>query len=236
MKKWKTINGYEIFRVTAGRSNVYLISTGNGNILVDTGWKHSYHGLLKNIEALGLSQPITLLILTHTHFDHCYNAAAIWQQENCKIVISEQDAAFTRNGYTPIPAGTFPVTRFLSRIGKSIGSRWFGYPPFTADLLIGEKLDLSQLGYEIKITSTPGHTKGSVSILICNEIAIVGDAMLGIFRNSIFPPFADDVKEMINSWKKLLETDCHLFLPGHGRAITRELMQKEYHRILRNNR
>ncbi len=233
MRIWKTKNGSEIFRVSAGRSNVYLISTPRGNILVDTGWKYSFDGLRKNIRAMALSKPVSLLILTHTHFDHCYNAAMIRQLENCKIVISEQDATFTRNGYTPIPAGTLSVTRILSHIGKMIGKKWFGYPPFNPDQVIKEEPDLSTEEYGIKIISTPGHSPGSISLIIDNEIAIVGDAMLGIFFNSIFPPFADDVNEMIRSWGKLLKMDCRLFLPGHGGAVTRELLQREYEKYSR---
>jgi glyoxylase-like metal-dependent hydrolase (beta-lactamase superfamily II) len=228
MQKWKTKNGYEIFRVSAGRSHVFLISTGKGNLLVDTGWKSSFTNLRRNIGLLQLSQPISYLILTHTHFDHCYNAAEIRHLENCKIVISEHDAAFTRIGYTTIPGGTLAITRALSSIGKALGRRWFGYPPFNPDRIIGEDLDLSSEGYAVKIISTPGHTKGSVTILIDHEIAIVGDTLIGLFRNSVFPPFADDQKEMIRSWEKLLETECHLFLPGHGREITRKLLEKEY--------
>jgi len=51
--------------------------------------------------------------------------------------------------------------------------------------------------------------------------------MLGICRNSIFPPFADNIRELLKSWEILLETECHLFLPGHGKAISRELLQHE---------
>jgi hydroxyacylglutathione hydrolase len=52
--------------------------------------------------------------------------------------------------------------------------------------------------------------------------------MLGVFKKSVFPPFADNVNEMINSWGRLLETNCRLFLPGHGYEIKRKLLQTEY--------
>jgi hypothetical protein len=61
-----------------------------------------------------------------------------------------------------------------------------------------------------------------------NEIAIVGDCMFGVFKSSVFPPVAEDPKEMIKSWGKLLETGCQVFIPSHGSADKRLLVQKEY--------
>lgn len=55
--------------------------------------------------------------------------------------------------------------------------------------------------------------------------------MFGIFPNSIFPPFADDIQGLLKSWKKLLETNCSVFLPGHGREIKRELVEKEIKKL-----
>ena len=75
---------------------------------------------------------------------------------------------------------------------------------------------------------TAGHSEDSVSLLIDDEIAIVGDLMFGVFRNSIFPPFSDNVQQMIESWGKLLGTNCRVFLPGHGKEINRDRLQKEY--------
>ncbi len=85
-----------------------------------------------------------------------------------------------------------------------------------------------QNDFSIQIISTYGHSQGSLSIIVDHEIAIVGDAMLGTIHDSIFPPFADDIPKMIHSWNKLLNTTCTLFLPGLGRAIKRELLEKEY--------
>jgi glyoxylase-like metal-dependent hydrolase (beta-lactamase superfamily II) len=67
-----------------------------------------------------------------------------------------------------------------------------------------------------------------MSVVVDNEIAIVGDAMFGIFPGSVFPPYASDVKQMIASWGVLLKTDCSLFLPAHGSANSRFLLQKDY--------
>jgi hydroxyacylglutathione hydrolase len=228
MRQWKTKNGYVVYKVLAGRSNAYLISAEIGNILVDTGNKSSYDCMRRNIDSLKLTQKVRLLILTHTHYDHCQNVPKIREKENCDILMSEREAKFAHCGYTPLPKGTFSITKIISYCGSLIGQRKFGYQSFTPDRLVGEELDLLQDGYKIKIVSTYGHSEGSVSVIIDNEIAIVGDAMLGTFRNSIFPPFADDIVGMINSWGKLLGTNCYLFLPGHGKEITRHLLQKEY--------
>jgi hydroxyacylglutathione hydrolase len=33
---------------------------------------------------------------------------------------------------------------------------------------------------------------------------------------------------MIESWDKLLNTNCNLFLPGHGKEISRKLLKNQY--------
>ena len=87
--------------------------------------------------------------------------------------------------------------------------------------------------YKIKMIKTEGHSSGSISVIVDNEIAIVGDAIFGVFKNSVFPPYADNPIEMIKSWRMLLDTDCDTFLPGHGKEVKRELIQKEYYKYAR---
>jgi glyoxylase-like metal-dependent hydrolase (beta-lactamase superfamily II) len=67
-------------------------------------------------------------------------------------------------------------------------------------------------------------------LVVDDEIAIVGDCMFGVFKSSIFPPVAEDPDEMIRSWGKLLETNCSIFLPSHGSANDRSLVQWEFDR------
>ena len=229
MKKWITTNGTEIYHLLREGSNVYLISTKQKHILVDTGYQFSYNRLIKNIRSLKLnSNSIDILILTHTHFDHCRNAFSLKRDFGSRIIMSEFESPYTIAGYTPLPKGTFLIFRLLSNLGNAIGKRLFGYHSFTADTLITDRYDLKNEGLDIKLINTNGHSIGSISVIVDNEIAIVGDAMLGKFKWSIFPPFADNVNEMISDWGKLLKTECNTFLPGHGKEIKRELVQKEF--------
>ncbi len=239
MKSWETSNGYGIYQVLSGRSNSYFISTGTLNILVDTGKESAYNRLKLNIDSLKLTnKKITFLILTHTHFDHCQNAAKIKEQENCTIIVSEKEKKSIENGYTSLPNGTLVFTRLISFLGNWIGKKRFGYKPFIPDILLDEEFDLMDYGLNIKLIKTEGHSSGSISVIVDNEIAIVGDAIFGVFKNSVFPPYADKIEEMIESWGKLLNTDCNIFLPGHGKEVRRELLQKDYDKNARkhNNR
>ncbi len=119
-------------------------------------------------------------------------------------------------------------TRLISFLGNWTGKKRFGYKPFIPDILLDEEFDLMDYDLNIKLIKTEGHSSGSISVIVDNEIAIVGDAIFGVFKNSVFPPYADKIEEMVESWDKLLNTDCNIFLPGHGKEVKRELLQKEY--------
>lgn len=205
-----------------------MISAKQKNILVDTGPQSSYKKLLQNIKSVKSdNEIIDILILTHSHYDHCQNAFMIKKDFNSRIIMSESESAYVLKGYTPLPNGSFGITKFISFVGKKLGKRHFGYTPFSADTILKESYELTDNGLDIKLIDTNGHSIGSISVIVDNEIALVGDTMLGKFKQSIFPPFADDIDQMIRSWEKLLKTNCTTFLPGHGKEISRELVQKE---------
>jgi hydroxyacylglutathione hydrolase len=234
MSNWKTKNGFRVIRILSGRSNAYLMVYDNNVILVDTGKKAAFKTLSRNIESLKLSIiDISTLILTHTHFDHCQSAKKIKEISNCRIITSRIAEDFIKNGYTKLPDGTLPVTKLISRLGNFIGEKKFGYEPFHSDILVEDVYNLSISDSILKIIATPGHSPDSISIIVDNEIAIVGDAMFGVLKNSIFPPYSDDIEKMIESWGKLLSNECSVFLPGHGRAINRNLLEKEYSKYAR---
>jgi hydroxyacylglutathione hydrolase len=84
------------------------------------------------------------------------------------------------------------------------------------------------MGLDAYIMHTPGHTSGSVSVIVDDEIALVGDAMFGVFKGSVFPPYAENADEMVRSWGKLLGSHCRIFIPSHGTANNRSLVEKEF--------
>lgn len=227
MKSWTTKKGTRIFQLLGGRCNVYAIATNDGIILVDTGKSEAYTRLIKRLKELGISE-ISHLFLTHTHFDHCQSAHKLKNKFACKIIASEKAVKFAAAGYTQIPEGSLPALKTLSRLGQKIGKQRFGYTPFHIDMPIKEK---TQLTAHIYIIETPGHSIDSITIVVDNEIALVGDNLLGMFKNSVYPPFVDDEAQMINSWNLLLESKCCWFLPGHRKPIHRKLLEKEYQKF-----
>lgn len=223
----KTKNGLIINKVLSGRSNVYLITNGNENILIDTGIAFSRKRLLKRLGKLG-AERIHYMVLTHSHFDHTGNARLIRDKFKPLTIIHKEETKFLQTGSFLYPDGT----SFLPRLIIRTFARWFAgfirFRPCTYDLAAEERFDFNFFGLNIYLLHTPGHTPGSVSVIVDDEIALVGDAMFGVFTGSIFPPYATDVSQMVKSWGKLLNTGCTLFLPSHGSANSRKLVEREY--------
>ncbi len=227
MKILITKHGYKIIKVLGGRSNVFLLTNGEKNILIDTGPRFMWKILNCRLKKLNISK-IDYLILTHAHFDHAANSAGIKKLYGAEVIIHLSEAYNLNTGLNPLTGGTNLFYKLLLKLQHTYLLKFLDYQPCSNDYTVDLKFDLGQFGFNAYILHTPGHTVGSVSVIIDDEIAVVGDCMFGILKNSVYPPVALDSKELIKSWGKLLETNCSLFIPSHGTANPRKLVEKEY--------
>jgi glyoxylase-like metal-dependent hydrolase (beta-lactamase superfamily II) len=102
-----------------------------------------------------------------------------------------------------------------------------GYEAVSPDILVKDRFGLEDYGLDGYVLATPGHTAGSVSVILECKDAIVGDTFFNIFKRNLFPPFADDPEELLRSWKKLYETGCETFYPGHGKRFQRDRLRQD---------
>jgi hydroxyacylglutathione hydrolase len=215
--------------------NSYLVFNGENFILIDSGRRYSWKRLCGNLESIGVNKNnLAALILTHTHFDHAENAAAVKKRFGAKIIVHESEAAYLEKGDSPLSAGTMLFTKILMKLFLEKVQPMFRYQGVKCDIAVSDRLDLNPFGFGVYILHTPGHTRGSMSIIVDDEIAFIGDNMVGVFNGSIFPPFGDDIAGIIRIWKRLLDTGCSLFIPVHGSPKRRSILQKHYEKIQKN--
>lgn len=223
----------KIIRIDAGRVNVYLVLNGNKSILIDAGIRGKAQKILDILRASGCSpEDIALIILTHTHYDHCGSLTELKAITGAKILVHESEAPNLEQGYKDMPKGTLMYSKVLSSVGNIIlPKKWLSYPPVKSDIEIGDRFALTDYDMEGEVWHTPGHTLGSLSFIYDRDNVFVGDTAFHIWKNSAFPPFADDIQSLFQSWKKLLDSECAYFYPGHGSPFSREVMEKTYRKL-----
>jgi hydroxyacylglutathione hydrolase len=216
-----------IVKVTPAKCNMWLIVNGDKSILIDAGYDGKINDLEHTIVDNGLKpRDIKMLVMTHTHFDHACGLKQIKELTGAKIVVNENEAGYLEQGFCPLPKGTRWYSGIISWLGRNVIYGIGKFQPVSPDIVTSSKLDLGRYGMEGYIIPTAGHTSGSQSLII-GENAFVGDDMFGIFRDTIFPPFADDITSLLKSWQEQLDTGCTMFYPGHGKVIARERIEKE---------
>ena len=159
MKTWETKSGCRILQILSGRSNVFLITNGKKNILIDTSPENKWNKLEKKLIDLNINN-IDYLILTHTHFDHAANAYRIKKKYNAQVFVHETEASYLTSGKNIIPNGTNLITRTLINLFANSLLPRLGYEPCQPDILVNSSLDLKEFGFEAYIIHTPGHTIG----------------------------------------------------------------------------
>ena len=218
---------YNIIPIPMGKSNAYLVSSSGLVLLIDTGCSKNLDPLE---QALILNKhqftDIDYIIVTHSHYDHVEHLAEIKEKSGAKIVAHRDAVDNLKKGHTPFPKGTMLPFKIISNTGNRFFSSGGRFTPVEPDIVIEDDYDLSTPEFSVNIIHTPGHTSGSICVIINNESAIVGDTLFNVIPGTVYPPFANDENELIKSWKKLLDTGCSVFYPGHGKPFLREKFRK----------
>jgi len=164
-----------IERVKCGNGNVYLVSEGGNAILVDT-CREQYRGMI--IDKC-MTKNVRLIILTHGHIDHIQNAAYLSEKLNAPIAMHKADYELTKNNLSePMYAHTL-----LGKVILRLSKHSFEHDkaePFEPALFVKDGETLNEYGITATFLELPGHTKGSIGILIGDTDILVGDALMNM--------------------------------------------------------
>jgi glyoxylase-like metal-dependent hydrolase (beta-lactamase superfamily II) len=233
MKFWNTAGGYKIYQILEGSSNSFVVEFDKNFIMIDTGSKDKWHELQVKLNSIGANQDnFKALILTHSHYDHVENAFKIKDKYGTKIIINKLESEYLENGRSSkIGFPNMKDSASKESIEKFI-TGLFKYEPVKSDILTEDAYELNELGFKnCRIIKTDGHTTGSECIVIDNEIVITGDAIVNISDNTL-PWYFVSKEDLLRSWKKILDTGSRLYLPAHGVAVKREILIKNYMKLI----
>ena len=166
----------------------YLIH-GENVCLIDSGVVSSEGVIFDYMEKIGLKpEDISLMILTHSHPDHIGSAKSIKAKSGCKIAAHSGEIPWIED--VELQAKERPVPNFHLLVEGSVN----------VDKILedGTVLDLGE-NISLNVIHTPGHSKGSISILIEEGVLITGDVIP--LKGDL--PIYEDIETSINSIKKL---------------------------------
>jgi glyoxylase-like metal-dependent hydrolase (beta-lactamase superfamily II) len=168
-------------------------------VLIDTSVKSERNALLKTLKKYNIDK-LSAIFLTHSHTDHAANAKYLSDVYKCTVYVFEKGLNNIKNGICSIPKGT-------SFFGKTVcylsnRTHFYNFGKFDAcenTEALTEDAVKYYLGANAKLFYTPGHTQDSVSIIVNNKIAVIGDCGVNFLSNK-YPPFADDENLLKRTW------------------------------------
>ena len=207
----------EVIKIKLSFSNAYLIKDRK-SILVDAGSPNEANRIISAVQKAGVDvKDISLLIHTHGHFDHAGSTAALKRKLGVPSAVHKKDAFMLREGRN----GEIKPHNFEAQIIKILVPKSF--EPSEPDIIIEEEMSLSDFGVDGSVIFTPGHTQGSVAIVLGNKEAIIGDVLMGgIMGGALFGSrpnyhyYIDDVGQIHANIKKILGLKPAKLFVGHG--------------------
>ena len=177
-------------------TNYWVVSAGASRLLVDLGWPGMYPTMLANLRRMDI--PLAELrcgLATHYHPDHAGHAQELKRAGMNLIVLENQ-------------------LEWIPRMKEHIKPR-DNYLDITLDdntvISFAEtRALLKDLGLDGEIVPTPGHSPDSVSLLLDDGSAFIGDLT---HPGLVTEETADEV---FASWQLLRDQGAKVVYPGHA--------------------
>lgn len=211
----------DIFAIKVGINRCYVIKD-EGTILIDAGSPNKIRTFTEAFNRFHIHpEDIELIVLTHGHFDHAGSAKDLKTITGANIAIHKNDKQDAEQSRINFPSGASAWGKFLRFILRPVSNNKFTrFPSVKADVVLDEKdYPLIDFGIHGKIIHTPGHTPGSVSVLLRSGELFAGclahNNMPFRFKPGL-PIFAEDLEQVKQSWNKVIRQGTEKVYPAHG--------------------
>jgi len=189
----------------------YLITTPQGNILINSDLEANVAMIQASIEKLGFKFKDTkILLISHAHWDHDAGSAKIKELTGASYMVMDADV---------------PVVESGGKADFQYGNRSeFLYPPAKVDRVLHDGDEVKLGGAVLVAHLTPGHTKGCTTWTMkvteggkTYNVVIVGSPNVNqgykLVHNDAYPQIASDYLRLFDTLKVL---PCDIFLGAHG--------------------
>ena len=219
-----------IHPVPIGIDCCYILES-EGVVMVDAGVPSRIGAFRFGLASLALqARDIGLVVVTHGHFDHIGSARAIKEMTGARLAIHERErAAIEKAEMLAVPPGQTAWARVMIRAIGPMARLWRIQKAAVEVPLSNDNLDLAAYGVPGRVMHTPGHTGGSVSVLLDSGEAFVGDLAMNGFpmrRGAGMPVYAEDPAQVLASWRKLLDAGATTIYPAHGRPFPAQVLHE----------
>lgn len=187
----------------------YLFDTGEGLILIDTGYRASLYLLIDRIYSIGYRpQDIKKILISHWHWDHVNGCAALQALSGAEVWISKEDEVYHQ--------------RFKDDTSE------MSMTDYTATHFYDDSTPITLGRFSIHTVLTPGHTPGSTSFRFEDtdeetgrtyRCAMHGGIGVGLMTPEMLERFGGHVEDAYrfvdDCENKLANWDVDLPLPSH---------------------
>lgn len=185
----------------------YLITTGQGHILINSSFERTVAIIRGNVEKLGFKfSDIKILLASHAHSDHVEGHALIKELTGARVEVMEGDAKVIATG----GRGQYLYKQL--------------WKPCTIDRVLkdGDTVTLGEATLTARLT--PGHTRGCTTWTMQAadggkswNVVIIGSPNVNpgyqLVNNADYPEIAEDFTKTFRLLKAL---PCDIFLGAHG--------------------
>jgi len=218
-----------IHPVQLGFDRGYILQAADGAIMIDAGMPKQTGRFLKALKRLSLRPgDIRLIVLTHGHWDHIGSAGEIKKLTGAPVALHGLEKDALEKSAISLPPGVTPWGCLFVAIMAA-------YMPFVhidathVDIVLDNgEFSLAAYGIPGRIIYTPGHSWGSVSVLLDTGDAFVGDLAMNKFPLCFspgLPILAEDIQQVKESWKVLLDKGAKTVYPAHGKPFSADVIR-----------
>ena len=209
-------------------SNVYLVMTPDGNVVIDTAPARNAQQARELLRAVSQG-PVKYIILTHGHADHI-GGIDLWKQPGTQIIAQRNYVELVNyvarlDGFFA-PRNSVAFNHPLENVGQWAGNYGAKVDP---TILFDEKYEFTLGGIKFELFSTPGETPDHLTVwLPTYKIAFIGDnyAGVGMPEPMSFPNIyairgtkPRPALDWIKSIDTVLALKPEIVLNGHGDPI-----------------